>query len=109
MTQRGQVPRKIQVAAEGGKSARAREDRPSARGTELAGTSWKTLANFSPAELNYALLKHPDYKMLFADVFYRTCLKPGGALTVEKATERFRARCKSGTEWSAMDEATVDL
>ncbi|MBQ7721382.1 MAG: chitobiase/beta-hexosaminidase C-terminal domain-containing protein [Kiritimatiellae bacterium] len=52
----------------------------------------RRLDHFNPAELHYRLCDDPDYRMAFADEFYRQCIRPGGALTVEKATERFRRR-----------------
>ena len=48
---------------------------------------------FNPGVLNFRLCQYvPDYRMAFADAYYRTCLKPGGALTDEKALARFRSR-----------------
>ena len=52
----------------------------------------RRLDHFIPSELHYRLCEDPDYRMAFADEFYRQCIRPGGALTVEKATERFRRR-----------------
>ncbi len=61
-------------------------------GTHAQYDSFLESRNFNPAELQYRLLEHPEYRMKLADFFYREVLRPGGALTVERATERFRSR-----------------
>ena len=48
--------------------------------------------HLTPFMLNIKLCDNADYKMALADAFYRHCLKPGGALTDEKALARFRSR-----------------
>ena len=65
---------------------------PTLRGTEGLKALFKNQENFNPAELHYKLCQNPEYRMAFADRFYKHCLAPGGALTVEKATERFTSR-----------------
>ena len=65
---------------------------PTLRGTEGLKALFKNQENFNPAELHYKLCQNPEYCMAFADRFYKHCLAPGGALTVEKATERFTSR-----------------
>ena len=65
---------------------------PTLRGTEAGNAVFKKFETFNPAELHYKLCQNPEYCMAFADRFYKHCLAPGGALTVEKATERFTSR-----------------
>ena len=63
-------------------------------GTEAGpnGSNFRSQANFNPAELNYRLLDNPEYKVLFMDLFYRHCLKEGGAMTAPVASQRWRDR-----------------
>ena len=63
-------------------------------GTEAGpnGSNFRSQANFNPAELNYRLLDNPEYKVLFMDLFYRHCLKEGGAMTGPVAAQRWRDR-----------------
>ena len=50
------------------------------------------LMSFNPATINGKLMANAEYRMKFVDQVYEHCLRPGGLLTVEKATERFAAR-----------------
>ena len=52
----------------------------------------RTIPYFTPAELHYLLMQNPVYKRAYADLFYRECLREGGAMTVEKATARYTSR-----------------
>ena len=61
-------------------------------GTEKANAKFKEQQNFNPSELHYKLCENAEYKMAFADLIYRACIRPGGAMTVEKASARFRSR-----------------
>ena len=75
-------------------------DDPTIYGNELWNANFKKLEAFNPSELNYKLAGdkaggkegNPEYKMLLADLFYKHCLKPGGALTAEKSRARFESR-----------------
>ena len=53
---------------------------------------YKRFNYFNPAELHYRLMQNPDYKRAFADYYSRNVLTAGGALSVEKSTERFQKR-----------------
>ena len=53
---------------------------------------FRTIPYFTPAELHYLLMQNPTYKRQYADLFYKECLREGGAMTVEKATERYTSR-----------------
>ena len=51
------------------------------------------LSNFNPAELHYELCTgSAEYRMKFADLVYRHCVREGGAMTAPVAEARFRAR-----------------
>ena len=73
---------------------------PTQYGNELWNANFKNKSAFNPSELNYTLAGNkaggkegnPEYKMLLADLFYKHCLKPGGALTAEKSRARFESR-----------------
>ena len=65
---------------------------PTLRGTEAGHPAFKSLDAFNPAEIHYKLCENPEYRMAFADAFYKHCLAPGGALTAEKARARFTSR-----------------
>ena len=58
----------------------------------LGKMKFRTIPYFTPAELHYLLMQNPVYKRQYADLFYRECLREGGAMTVEKATERYTSR-----------------
>ena len=58
----------------------------------LGKLTFRTIPYFTPAELHYLLMQNPVYKRQYADLFYRECLREGGAMTVEKATERYTSR-----------------
>ena len=58
----------------------------------LGKLKFRTIPYFTPAELHYLLMQNPVYKRQYADLFYRECLRQGGAMTVEKATERYTSR-----------------
>ena len=61
--------------------------------TEFTGAvKHRTIPYFTPAELHYLLMQNPVYKRQYADLFYRECLREGGAMTVEKATARYTSR-----------------
>ena len=60
--------------------------------TGLGKLKFRTIPYFTPAELHYLLMQNPTYKRQYADLFYRECLREGGAMTVEKATERYTSR-----------------
>ena len=68
------------------------KDDPTLYGTEQSHANFKKLNAFNPAELHYKLCANPEYKMAFADRFYKHCLAQGGALTVPEATKRFQSR-----------------
>ena len=72
-------------------NSEARDD-PTLYGTEMTHANFKKLDAFNPAELHYKLCANPEYKMAFADRFYKHCLAQGGALTVPEATKRFQSR-----------------
>ena len=67
-------------------------DDPTLYGTDQKNANFKKLDAFNPAELHYKLCSNPEYRMAFADRFYKHCLAPGGALTAERALARFRSR-----------------
>ena len=67
-------------------------DDPTGYGTTEAHANFAKLEAFNPAELHYKLCDNPEYKMAFADRFYKHCLAQGGALTVPEATKRFQSR-----------------
>ena len=58
----------------------------------LGNQKFRTIPYFTPAELHYLLMQNPTYKRQYADLFYKECLREGGAMTVEKATERYTSR-----------------
>ena len=58
----------------------------------LGKMKFRTIPYFTPAELHYLLMQNPTYKRQYADLFYKECLREGGAMTVEKATERYTSR-----------------
>ena len=60
--------------------------------TGLGKQKFRTIPYFTPAELHYLLMQNPVYKRQYADLFYKECLREGGAMTVEKATERYTSR-----------------
>ena len=68
------------------------KDDPTLYGTEGTHANFKKLDAFNPGELHYKLCANPEYKMAFADRFYKHCLAHGGALTVPEATKRFQSR-----------------
>ena len=72
-------------------NSEARDD-PTLYGTEGTHANFKKLDAFNPGELHYKLCANPEYKMAFADRFYKHCLAQGGALTVPEATRRFQSR-----------------
>lgn len=73
---------------------------PTQYGNEIWNANFRNKSAFNPSELNYTLAGNkaggkegnPEYKMLLADLFYKHCLKPGGALTAEKSRARFESR-----------------
>ena len=67
-------------------------DNPTGYGTTEAHANFAKLDAFNPAELHFKLCDNPEYKMAFADRFYKHCLAQGGALTVPEATKRFQSR-----------------
>ena len=72
-------------------------DNPTYWGTEACtvftgATKHRQKDYFNPAELHYLLMQNPVYARAYADYFYRECLREGGAMTVEKATERYTSR-----------------
>lgn len=60
--------------------------------TGLGKLKFRTIPYFTPAELHYLLMQNPVYKRQYADLFYRECLREGGAMTVENATARYTSR-----------------
>ena len=61
--------------------------------TEFTGAvKHRRIPYFTPAELHYLLMQNPVYKRQYADLFYRECLREGGAMTVENATARYTSR-----------------
>ena len=68
------------------------QDDPTLYGTDQKHANFAKLSAFNPAELHYKLCANPEYKMAFADRFYKHCLAQGGALTVPEATRRFQSR-----------------
>ncbi len=60
--------------------------------TGLGNQKFRTIPYFTPAELHYLLMQNPTYKRQYADLFYRECLREGGAMTVENATARYTSR-----------------
>ncbi|MBQ3672392.1 MAG: chitobiase/beta-hexosaminidase C-terminal domain-containing protein, partial [Kiritimatiellae bacterium] len=60
--------------------------------TGLGNQKFRTIPYFTPAELHYLLMQNPVYKRQYADLFYRECLREGGAMTVENATARYTSR-----------------
>ena len=60
--------------------------------TGLGNQKFRTIPYFTPAELHYLLMQNPVYKRQYADLFYRECLREGGAMTVENATARYTNR-----------------
>ena len=60
--------------------------------TGLGKEKFRTIPYFTPAELHYLLMKNPVYAREYADAFYEFFLKEGGAMTVEKCTERYASR-----------------
>ena len=58
----------------------------------LGKLKFRTIPYFTPAELHYLLMQNPTYKRQYADLFYKECLREGGALTVENATARYTSR-----------------
>ncbi len=60
--------------------------------TGLGKMKFRTIPYFTPAELHYLLMQNPVYKRAYADLYYKECLREGGAMTVEKATERYTSR-----------------
>ena len=60
--------------------------------TGLGKLKFRTIPYFTPAELHYLLMQNPVYKRQYADLFYRECLREGGAMTVENATARYASR-----------------
>ena len=72
-------------------------DNPTLWGTEectvfTGAIKHRTIPFFTPAELHFLLMKNPVYKRQYADLFYRECLREGGAMTVENATARYTSR-----------------
>ena len=67
-------------------------DNPTGYGTTEAHANFAKLEAFNPAELHYKLCDNPEYRLAFADRFYKHCLAQGGALTVPEATKRFQSR-----------------
>ena len=65
---------------------------PTGYGTTDQSSKFLTKENFNPAELHYKLCDNSEYRMAFADRFYKHCLAQGGALTAEKSRERFQSR-----------------
>lgn len=74
---------------------------PTIRGTELwsqafsgnpSSTAFRSKSCFNPAILNFELAKNTEYKTLLGDLFYKHCLRPGGALTPEESKARFASR-----------------
>lgn len=62
------------------------------RGTEAAHANMKQYKNFNPAELQYKLFANAEYKMMAADLFFKHCLKEGGAMTAAEGRKRFEKR-----------------
>ena len=58
----------------------------------LGKLKFRTIPYFTPAELHYLLMQNPVYAREYADAFYKFFLKEGGAMTVEKSTERYASR-----------------
>jgi hypothetical protein len=54
----------------------------------------KEFKNFNPSELHYKLEENAEYRMLAADLLFRSCLKEDGAMTAAAAADRFRARMR---------------
>ena len=71
----------------------------------LGKDKFKTIPYFTPAELHYLLMQNPDYKRAYADLFYRQCIREGGALTVEKSTERYASRMNEITDAIVCEQA----
>ena len=72
-------------------------DNPTYWGTEectvfTGAVKHRTIPFFTPAELHFLLMQNPVYKRQYADLFYRECLREGGAMTVENATARYTSR-----------------
>ena len=67
-------------------------DNPTGYGTTAQNSKFANLENFNPAELHWKLCENAEYRMAFADRFYKHCLREGGALTVPEATKRFTSR-----------------
>ncbi len=62
------------------------------RGTHVKNGNMAKAENFCPSELNYKLMDNAEYKMLAADLFFKHCLKEGGAMTAAEGEKRFRKR-----------------
>ena len=58
----------------------------------LGKAKFRTIPYFTPSELHYLLMQNPDYARAYADLFDKHVLREGGALTVEKNTERYLSR-----------------
>ncbi|MBR4259967.1 MAG: lamin tail domain-containing protein [Kiritimatiellae bacterium] len=85
-------------------------DNPTYWGTEACtvftgATKHRQQDYFNPAELHYLLMQNPDYKRAYADYFYQACLREGGAMTVEKATERYTSRMNEITDAIVCEQA----
>lgn len=63
-------------------------------GTESKSSNMRQFKNFNPSELHYKLEDNAEYKMLAADLLFRSCLKEDGAMTANAAAERFRTRMR---------------
>jgi hypothetical protein len=58
---------------------------------------------FGPAALHWQLGKHPEYRVLLADLFYKHFIRPGGAMTAEKAKAMFKKRMSEIDEAIALE------
>ena len=63
-------------------------------GTESASGNMKQFKNFNASELHYKLEDNAEYKMLAADLLFRSCLKADGAMTAKAGRARFEARMR---------------
>jgi hypothetical protein len=65
---------------------------PTGYGTSERHRTFASVVNFTPSELHMKLCGNVRYRMAFADMFYRECLREGGALTCDAVWARFSSR-----------------
>lgn len=101
ITKRGWVFNRHDAEHSMGANGKSATDNLMTYGTEVYNANFKTLANFNPMEMHYKLCDNAEYKLAFGDLIYRECVREGGAMTVAKASERFRKRM------AELDDAVV--